>query len=248
MLKILVSDPLSEEGLKILKEVKEFQVDVKTDLKPDSLKEIIKDYDALVVRSATKVTKEIIDRAKNLKVIGRAGVGLDNVDLEAATAKGIIVMNTPAGNTISTAEHTVSMILSLSRNIPQASSSTKKGEWKRSKFMGVELYGKTLGIVGFGRIGSEVAKRALSFGMKVLAFDPFLSREVAESIGVEVVELKEIFEQADYITVHTPLTEETKHMISSKEFAVMKKISALEIYATEAASNAEKAAEEGLKN
>jgi len=223
MFKILVSDPLSEEGLKILKEVKEFQVDVKTDLKPDSLKEVIKDYDALVVRSATKVTKDIINEAKNLKVIGRAGVGLDNVDLEAATAKGIIVMNTPAGNTISTAEHTVSMILSLSRNIPQASSSTKKGEWKRSKFMGVELYGKTLGIVGFGRIGSEVAKRALSFGMKVLAFDPFLSREVAQSIGVEVVELKEIFEAADYITVHTPLTEETKHMISTKEFAAMKK-------------------------
>ena len=223
MLKILVSDPLSEEGLKILKEVREFQVDVKTDLKPDSLKEAIKDYDALVVRSATKVTKDIIDRAQNLKVIGRAGVGLDNVDLEAATAKGIIVMNTPAGNTISTAEHTVSMILSLSRNIPQANGSTKKGEWKRSKFMGVELYGKTLGIVGFGRIGSEVAKRVLSFGMKVLAFDPFLSREVAQSIGVEVVELKEIFGRAEYITVHTPLTEETKHMISSKEFAVMKK-------------------------
>ena len=135
MFKILVSDPLSEEGLKILKEVREFQVDVKTDLKPDSLKEAIKDYDALVVRSATKVTKDIIDRAQNLKVIGRAGVGLDNVDLEAATAKGIIVMNTPAGNTISTAEHTVSMILSLSRNIPQANGSTKKGEWKRSKFM-----------------------------------------------------------------------------------------------------------------
>ncbi|MGA2774519.1 MAG: phosphoglycerate dehydrogenase [Candidatus Omnitrophota bacterium] len=223
MFKILVSDPLSEEGLKILKEVKEFQVDVKTDLKPDSLKEAIRDYDALVVRSATKVTKEIIAEAGKLKVIGRAGVGLDNVDLEAATTKGIIVMNTPGGNTISTAEHTMSMILSLSRNIPQANSSTKKGEWKRSKFMGVELYGKTLGIAGFGRIGSEVAKRALSFGMRVLAFDPFLSREVAQAIGVEVVELKDILESADYITVHTPLTEETKHMISKKEFAAMKK-------------------------
>ncbi|MFA5275833.1 MAG: phosphoglycerate dehydrogenase [Candidatus Omnitrophota bacterium] len=223
MFKILVSDPLSEEGLKILKEVKEFQVDVKTDLKPDALKETIKDYDALVVRSATKVTKDIIGAAAKLKVIGRAGVGLDNVDLEAATAKGIIVMNTPGGNTISTAEHTMSMILSLSRNIPQANSSTKKGEWKRAKFMGVELYGKTLGIAGFGRIGSEVAKRALSFGMKVLAFDPFLSREVAQGLGVEVVELKDILENADYITVHTPLTEETKHMISKKEFSVMKK-------------------------
>src|SRR3989338_8794524 len=208
MIKILVSDPLSEEGLKILRGAKEFQVDVKTDLKPENLKEIIKDYDALVVRSATKVTKDIISVADKLKVIGRAGVGLDNVDLEAATQKGIIVMNTPAGNTMSTAEHTFSMILALSRNIPQANASTKKGEWKRSKFMGVELYGKTLGIVGFGRIGSEVAKRALSFGMKVLAYDPFLSAEVMESLGIEVAELKDLLARADYITVHTPLTSE----------------------------------------
>lgn len=223
MMKILVSDPLSEEGLKILNETKEFQVDVKTELKPEELKAIIKDYDALVVRSATKVNKDIISAAKNLKVIGRAGVGLDNVDLEAATQKGIIVMNTPAGNTISTAEHTMSMILSLSRNIPQAYASTKKGEWKRSKFMGVELYNKVLGIVGLGRIGSEVARRALSFGMKILAFDPFLSREIAEAMGIDSVELKELLEKSDYITVHTPLTEETKHMISTEEFALMPK-------------------------
>lgn len=223
MIKVLVSDALSEEGLKVFRESKELTVDVKTDLKPDALKEIIKDYDALVVRSATKVTSEIIQAAKKLKVVGRAGVGLDNVDLEAATQKGIIVMNTPAGNTISTAEHTFSMILALSRNIPQANASTKKGEWKRSKFMGVEVYGKTLGIVGFGRIGSEVAKRALSFGMKILAYDPFLSAEVAESIGVEIAELKKVLQEADYITVHTPLTDETRHMISDKEFALMKK-------------------------
>jgi D-3-phosphoglycerate dehydrogenase len=223
MIKILVSDALSEEGLKVLRNVKEFQVDVKTDLKPDELKAVIKDYDALVVRSATKVTKEVINAADKLRAIGRAGVGLDNVDLDAATAKGVIVMNTPAGNTISTAEHTFSMILAMSRNIPQANASMKKGEWKRSKFMGVELYNKVLGIVGFGRIGSEVAKRALSFGMKVLAYDPFLSKEVAETLGVEVVELKEIFENADYITVHTPLTDETRHLISAKEFAMMKK-------------------------
>jgi len=223
MIKILVSDPLSEEGLKILKEAKEFQVDVRLELKPDVLKEIIKDYDALIVRSATKVNKDIIAAAGKLKVIGRAGVGLDNVDLEAATQKGIIVMNTPGGNTISTAEHTLSMILALSRNIPQANASTKKGEWKRSKFMGVELYNKTLGIVGLGRIGREVAKRALSFGMKVLAYDPFLSREVAETLGVEVLELKELFSRSDYITVHTPMTEETKHMISTEEFGLMKK-------------------------
>ncbi|MDP3732006.1 MAG: phosphoglycerate dehydrogenase [Candidatus Omnitrophota bacterium] len=221
-MRILVSDPLSEEGLKILKDVKEFQVEVKAELKPDALKEIIKDYDALIVRSATKVTRDIIDAAEKLKVIGRAGVGLDNVDLEAATQKGVIVMNTPGGNTISTAEHTMSMILALSRNIPQANASTKKGEWKRSKFMGVELYNKVLGIIGLGRIGTEVAKRALSFGMKVLAYDPFLSREVAESLGVELVELKELLGNSDYITVHTPLTEETKHIVSTEEFGLMK--------------------------
>ncbi|MFH1414108.1 MAG: phosphoglycerate dehydrogenase [Candidatus Omnitrophota bacterium] len=222
MIKILVSDPLSEKGLKILNEVKEFQVDVKTGMKPEELKAIIKDYDALIVRSATKVTKDVIEAAGNLKVIGRAGVGLDNVDLEAATQKGIIVMNTPAGNTISTAEHTMSMILALSRNIPQAAASLKSGEWKRSKFMGAELYNKSLGVVGLGRIGSEVAKRALSFGMKILAYDPFLSVEVAKNLGVEVVELKELFEKSDYITMHTPLTEETKHMISEKQFKMMK--------------------------
>ncbi len=223
MIKVLISDALSEEGLKVFKGSKELTVDVKTDLKPDALKEIIKDYDGLVVRSATKVTRDIIEAAKKLKVIGRAGVGLDNVDLEAATQKGIIVMNTPAGNTISTAEHTFSMILALSRNIPQANSSTKKGEWNRSRFMGVELYGKALGVVGFGRIGSEVAKRALSFGMKILAYDPFLSAEVAESIGVEIAELKKVLQESDYITVHTPLTDETRHMISDKEFSLMKK-------------------------
>jgi len=223
MFKILVSDPLSDEGLKILKDVEEFQVDVKTELKPDALKDIIKDYNALIVRSATKVTKDIIDAADNLRVIGRAGVGLDNVDLDAATQKGIIVMNTPGGNTISTAEHTMSMILALSRNIPQANSSTKRGEWKRSKFMGVELYNKVLGIIGLGRIGSELAKRAASFGMKILAYDPYLSRSVADGMGIEIVELKEIFELSDYITVHTPLTDETRHMISKEQFALMKK-------------------------
>ncbi len=222
MIKILVSDSLSNEGLKILKDVREFQVDVQTDLKPEDLKEKIKDYDALIVRSATKVTTEIIAAADKLKVIGRAGVGLDNVDLTAATQKGIIVMNTPGGNTISTAEHTLSMILALSRNIPQANASTKTGEWKRSKFMGVELYNKSLGVVGFGRIGKEVAKRALSFGMKVLAYDPFLSREIAESVGVEMVELKGLLQRADYITVHTPLTDETKHLISVEAFSIMK--------------------------
>lgn len=221
-MKVLISDKLSDEGVQILKKEKELQVDIKTELKPEELKQIIKDYDALVVRSGTKVTKEIIDAASNLKVIGRAGVGLDNVDLEAATARGIIVMNTPGGNTISTAEHTMSMILALSRSIPQANASLKAGEWKRSKFMGTELYNKVLGVVGLGRIGSEVVKRALSFGMKVVAFDPFISLEIAKQMGVEVVELKEVLSRADYITIHTPLSDETKHLISDKEFAIMK--------------------------
>jgi D-3-phosphoglycerate dehydrogenase len=222
MIKILVSDPLSEEGLRILKEVKEFKVDCPTGLKPEELKDKIKDYDALIVRSGTSVNSEVIRQAVRLKFIGRAGVGLDNVDLDAATQKGIIVMNTPAGNTISTAEHTLSMILALARNIPQADLSLKQGRWLRSKFMGVELYSKTLGIVGLGKIGSEVARRALSFGMNVLAYDPYLSLEVAQGLGVEVVELKELLERSDFITVHTPLTDETRHMISRKEFAMMK--------------------------
>lgn len=223
MFKILVSDSLSEEGLKLLEAEKDFQVDVKTDFTPQTLREAIPGYDALLVRSATKVTRQIIEAADRLKVIGRAGVGLDNIDLEAATQKGIIVMNTPAGNTISTAEHTLSMILALSRNIPQANSSMKNGEWKRSKFMGVELYHKTLGILGLGRIGAEVARRAQSFGMKILAYDPFLNKEVAQSLGIEVVELKELCAQSDYITVHTPLSEETRHMLSDAQFEMMKK-------------------------
>jgi len=222
-MKILVSDSLSEEGLKILKEVKDFQVDVKTGLKPEDLKEVINDYDALIVRSASKVTKDVVDGAKKLKVIGRAGVGLDNVDLTAATERGIVVMNAPAGNTISTCEHTMSMLLALARNIPQANTSTKKGEWKRSKFMGHELYKKTLGIVGLGRIGREVARRAASFGMKIKGCDPYLAKEVAEELGIEVVEFNELLKGSDFITVHVPLTDDTNHMISDKEFAMMKK-------------------------
>ncbi|MBL7081020.1 MAG: phosphoglycerate dehydrogenase [Candidatus Omnitrophica bacterium] len=222
-MRILVSDPLSEEGLKILKDTPEFKVDLKTGLKPEELKAIICEYVALFVRSATKVTKEVIDEARNLRVIGRAGVGLDNIDLAAATEKGIVVMNAPAGNTISTCEHTMSLILSLARNIPQANNSVKSGEWKRSKFMGVELYGKVLGIIGLGRIGKEIAKRALSFGIKITAYDPYLSHEAAQAIGIELVELDDLLKISDFITVHTPLTDATRHLISDREFALMKK-------------------------
>lgn len=221
--KILISDSLSKEAVEILESVKEFKVDVNTKLTPDELKKAIKDYDALLVRSATKVTKDVIGAADKLKIIGRAGVGLDNVELEAASKKGVIVVNTPGGNTISTAEHTFSMMLALSRNIPLADQSMKKGEWERKKFMGVELCGKTLGIVGLGRIGTEVAKRAIAFGMKVLAYDPYLVAEKAKELGIELVDLDSIYRNADYITVHTPLTDETRHMISDKQFNLMKK-------------------------
>ncbi|OGX29799.1 MAG: phosphoglycerate dehydrogenase [Omnitrophica WOR_2 bacterium RIFCSPLOWO2_12_FULL_51_24] len=222
MYKLLVSDALSEEGLKVLKDEKELQVDVKLKLSPEELKAIIKDYDALVVRSSTKVTKDIIDAATKLKVIGRAGVGLDNVDAEAASKRGIIVMNTPAGNTISTCEHTWSLMLSMSRNVPNANASLKEGKWDRNRYMGVELYGKTLGIIGLGRIGTEVARRAMAFGMKVIACDPYLTVEKANELGIELVEVQDVIKQADYITVHTPLTNDTKHMIGDKEFEQMK--------------------------
>ena len=222
-MKILVSDKLAEEGLDILKACGEFQVDCKYDLTPEQLKDVIKDYDALIVRSNTRVTAEIIEAAKELKVIGRAGVGLDNVDLQAATKKGIVAMNTPAGNTTATAEHTMSMILALSRNIPQACASLKSGKWDRNKFQGVELYGKTLGIIGLGRIGSTVGKFAQSFGMKVLAFDPYLSKEIAAQRGVEVAELEDLLKKSDYITIHIPKSAETENLIAEKEFALMKK-------------------------
>ncbi len=223
-MKILVSDPLSEEGLEILKKEKSFQVDVKTKLTPEELKKIIKDYDALIVRSGTKVTKEIIQAADNLKVVGRAGVGVDNVDVDAASQKGVIVMNTPEGNTISTAEHTMSLIMALSRNIPQACFSLKhEKKWDRKSFTGVELYTKVLGIVGLGRVGREVAKRCLSFGMKILAYDPFLPAQKAKEMDVELVALDKLFAESDYITLHVPLTDETRHIISEKEIAKMKK-------------------------
>ncbi|OGW75084.1 MAG: phosphoglycerate dehydrogenase [Omnitrophica bacterium RBG_13_46_9] len=221
--KILISDPLAEEGIKILREEKDFTVDSKPKLPPEELKKIVGEYDALIVRSETKVTKDILKSAKKLKYIGRAGVGLDNVDVDEASKMGIIVMNAPGGNMVSTAEHTLSLILSLSRNIPQADASLKKGEWSRKKFMGVELYGKTLGIIGLGRIGTEVARRALSFQMKVIACDPYLIPEKAKSLGIESVDLDTLFKASDYITVHTPLTEDTRHVIDANAFKKMKK-------------------------
>jgi len=218
--RVLVSDPLAEEGLEILKKV--CDVDVQTDLKEDELCRIIGDYDALLVRSSTEVTAKVIEAGNRLKFIGRAGVGVDNIDMDAATRKGIIVANAPEGNTLAATEHTMAMMLSLARNIPQATASLKKKEWKRSKFMGVELNEKVLGIYGFGRIGREVAKRANAMDMKCVAYDPFLTRERAAQLGVELMSGEDLFKVADVITVHTPLTSETKHVINAKSIATMK--------------------------
>ena len=222
-MKILICDKMADEGVKILKDIKDFQVDCKFGLKPEELRSIVKNYDALIVRSGTDITADIIESADKLKFIGRAGVGLDNVDLKAATKKGIVVMNTPGGNTTSTAEHTMSMILALSRNIPQACASLKSGRWERNKFVGVELYGKTLGVIGLGRIGSMVSKMAKSFGMKIIAFDPFIAMEAASKSEVDVVEFKELLKRSDYITLHIPKNSETQNLISKKEIDLMKK-------------------------
>ena len=221
--KILICDDLSSEGLNLFNKEKNMSVSVKTKLPLEELKKEIADCDACVVRSATKLTREVIEAAKNLKVIGRAGVGLDNVDVEAASKKGIIVMNTPGGNTISAAEHTLSLMMAMARNIPMADASTKRGEWERKKFMGVELYEKTLGIMGLGRIGTEVAKRAQSFGMRVIAYDPYLRVEKANQIGVEIVTLDALLSQADYITLHMPLSADNKYLIGEAALEKVKK-------------------------
>jgi D-3-phosphoglycerate dehydrogenase len=220
--KVLVSDKVSEQGLRILREGKGISVDVKTGLTSDELKSIIKDYDALVVRSSTKVTADVIDMADRLKVIGRAGIGVDNVDVPAATRKGIVVMNTPQGNAVAAAEHTISMMCALARNIPQATALLKAGTWDRGRFMGVELNGKTLGLIGVGNIGSIVAQRAQGLMMKVTAYDPYVTQEMARGLGVELVSLDELLARSDFISVHTPLTDETRDIIDEKAFKRMK--------------------------
>lgn len=221
-MKVLVSDPLASDGIEELKKEKDIEVDVQTDLTPGELLKIIGDYEGLIVRSQTKVTKDVIDSAKKLKVIARAGTGIDNVNVEAATRKGIIVMNVPGGNTISAAENTIAMILSMSRNIPQANASMKNGKWEKKKFTGTEVHDKILGIIGLGRIGTEVAKMAQGLGMHTIGYDPFVFLEQAKKMGIEYVKLQEIFKKSDYITVHTPFSKETRHLIGKREFALMK--------------------------
>jgi len=221
--RVIVTDHISEEGIEKLRKFAD--VDVELNLSKDELKERIGSYDALVVRSSTKVTKEIIEAGSKgrLKVIGRAGVGVDNIDVETATEKGIMVVNAPEANTISAAEHTIAMLLSLSRRIPTANLSLKSGQWERTKHMGVEVNGKVLGVIGLGRVGSEVAKRAKGLGMKVVAYDPFISIERGRELGIGLSSFHDVLQVADFITLHTPLTKDTHHLIGKNEFELMKK-------------------------
>lgn len=222
MKKIIITDSVDAKSVEILKTAG-YQVDYKPGLPKDEIKKIISGYNGLIVRSDTKVTSDLIELMDNMEVIGRAGSGVDNIDSQAATRKGIIVMNTPGGNTISTAEHTMSLMLSMCRNIPQADASIKKGKWDRKSFKGTELYGKTLGVVGLGKIGREVAQRSKAFGMNVIGFDPILSDEVAAKMNLQLASLEKIFSDSDIITVHVPLDEKTKDLLSAKTFSLCKK-------------------------
>jgi D-3-phosphoglycerate dehydrogenase len=221
VLKILVSDNLSEKGVEILRNGG-LEVDVNTGLKPEELKEIIGNYDGLVVRSATKATEDIISAAGNLKVIGRAGAGVDNIDIAAASKKGIVVMNTPGGNTVTTGEHTIAMMMALTRNIPQATASMKQEKWEKKKLSGREVFNKTLGIIGMGRVGSIVASRAQGLKMNVIVYDPFVTQDSAEKQGIELVDLDELYNRSDYISVHTPLSKETRGFVNKEAFDKMK--------------------------
>lgn len=220
--KILIADDVSESGLAPLSDAG-FTLDRRVGLKPEQLIEIIPEYEALIVRSETKVTPQILDAATRLRIIGRAGVGVDNIDVPAATARGVIVVNAPDGNTMTTAEHTVALLCALARKVPQAHSDLRAGSWNKKKFVGVELRGKTLGIVGLGRIGRVVASRARAFEMRVVAFDPFVSPEQAQAFDIELAPLDDVFAQADFLTVHTPLTKETRGIIGRDAFSKMKR-------------------------
>lgn len=221
-MKVLVSDNLSEVGVKILAESKGMDVDVKVGLSPDELKEIVGEYHGMAIRGATKVTADVIAAADNLRVVGRAGTGLDNVDIPAATKRGIVVMNTPGGNSVTTAEHTLTMMMALARNVPQAYSSMQAGKWEKKKFGGTEIFNKKLGVVGLGQIGSIVANRAGGLGMNVIAYDPYISEEKAQQMGVKLGSLEDIFRESDFITLHVPLTDDTRALINTKNIAKMK--------------------------
>jgi D-3-phosphoglycerate dehydrogenase len=217
---VLVCDPIAETGLEILKQAA--TVDVKIGLSEDELTQIVANYDALMVRSQTKITRRVLEAADKLQIVGRAGVGVDNIDVPAATEKGVIVVNSPAGNTVAVAELALGMMLSLVRKLIPAHNSVANGEWKRSSFLGSELYGKTLGIVGVGRIGVEVSRRATAFGMKILGYDPFLTSQRAGQLGIEATSIEDILKRADFVTLHTPLTKDTRHLINAESLRTMK--------------------------
>lgn len=222
MPKVLIADKMDKCAEEIFTR-NGIPFDIKTGLSPDEIAAIIEPYDAVACRSSAKITKDVLAKAKNLKVIGRAGIGVDTIDVPAATSSGVIVMNTPFGNSITTAEHAIAMMMALARQIPQASVSTHAGKWEKSKFMGVEIYAKTLGLIGAGNIGSIVANRAIGLGMKVIAYDPFLTKDKATQLGVEQVELDELYKRADFITIHVPKTDQTKNMIDAAALSKMKK-------------------------
>ncbi|MCM3711243.1 phosphoglycerate dehydrogenase [Sporosarcina luteola] len=219
---ILIADPLSEEGIHPLRQADGLEITIATDLSKEELLERIKGFDALLVRSQTQVTREVMEAASNLKIIGRAGVGVDNIDLDAATEHGIIVVNAPDGNTNSAAEHTIAMLTALARKIPQAFNSLKNGKWDRKSFIGVELKNKTLGVIGLGRIGAEVAARAKGQRMNVIAYDPFLTEEKAQKMGIGFGTVNDVLIAADFITIHTPLLKETRHLLNEEAFGKMK--------------------------
>src|SRR5881628_1781432 len=221
MPKVLISDKMDPRAAEIFRE-RGVEVDEITGKTPEELKAMIGQYDGLAIRSSTKVTKEILEAATNLKVVGRAGIGVDNVDIPAASAKGVVVMNTPFGNSITTAEHAIALMFALARDLPEADKSTQAGKWEKNRFMGVEMTNKTLGLIGAGNIGSIVADRALGLKMKVVAFDPFLTPERAVELGVEKVELDELLKRADFITLHTPLTDQTRGILSREALAKTK--------------------------
>lgn len=222
MFRILISDKLGAAGLELLDQMEDVAYDVKTGLSKEELLAIIPDYDALIIRSGTQVDADILKAGVNLKLVGRAGIGVDNVDVPAATLRGIIVMNTPTANNIATAEQTLALMLAVSRHTAVAHASLKAGEWNRSQFVGTQLHGKTLGIIGFGRIGRLVAQRARAFGMEVLAYDPYVSEEVGRELGITLVDMDDLLPAADYITLHTAVTPETTHMINTHTIAQMK--------------------------
>ena len=221
-MKVLISDNMGEAGIEIFENQEGIELDVKTGLSPEELKQIIGLYDGLAIRSATKVTKEILGAATNLKVIARAGIGLDNVDIDEATKKGVAVMNTPGGNTVTTAEHAIAMMMALTRNIPQGTKSLKEGKWNKKLLQGREIYNKTFGVIGFGNIGSIAADLAKGLRMKVVVFDPYISSDHIEKAGFEYVSLDELYERSDYITIHVPKMDATIDLLDADAFAKMK--------------------------